>query len=96
MKRKERDSIRPANISEAQFYDYAKTKGIRITKRGWPDYACFMPDNSLVVVEIKRKRSHRLKSEQLRLMLALSHAGVKCYRWSPDIGFTKVEIISDL
>jgi len=81
---------RPKNPVEAQFFDFAESEGWIITKKGWPDYACFLPDGDFVVVEVKPLRSSRLKAWQWKVMQYLTAAGVDCYRWSPDTGFTKI------
>ena len=80
---------RPVNLAEAKFFDMMNKKGWELTKRGWPDFAC-MKDGQLVLVEVKPKRGHRLKSWQRRIMVELIKCGVKCYRWSPDGGFEPV------
>jgi hypothetical protein len=79
------------NEAETQFLDYAVQKGIFATRRGWPDFACFLPDGELIAVEIKRNSRHCLKESQLRIMRALSKFGVPCYRWTPDGGFERVK-----
>jgi len=81
---------RPKNPTEAAFFDMAEADGLVITKRGWPDFACFCPDGKFILVEIKPLRSSRLKAWQWKIMETLSSLGVECYRWSPDTGFTKI------
>lgn len=83
---------RPKNSAEAKFYDWADSKGWIISKKGWPDYACFLPDDRLVLVEVKPRRSHNLKVWQHAIMQALSKKGVECYRWTPDGGFEKITV----
>ena len=81
---------RPQNPAEAQFYDWADSHKWTISKKGWPDFACFLPNGRLVLVEVKPKRSHRLKTWQNAIMQALSTKGVECYSWTPSTGFTKI------
>jgi len=76
----------PINKAEAEFFNLMEAKGWELTKKGWPDFACFKR-GKLILVEVKPKRSHRLKHWQRKLMLELVKHGVKCYRWSPDGGF---------
>ena len=45
----------------------------------------------MIFVEVKRKSSYFLKNTQMRFMQYLSKHGVKCYRWSPDIGFETIK-----
>lgn len=80
---------RPINKAEGAFYDLMGEHNWEVTKKGWPDFACFK-DGRLVLVEIKPKRSHRLKLWQSKLMLELVKNGVQCYRWSPDGGFEPI------
>lgn len=77
------------NPAEKQLYRELTSQGWQVTKRGWPDFACFKGDN-LALVEVKPRRSRHLKKEQYRLMAALAKLGVKCFRWSPDGGFEPV------
>ncbi len=79
----------PINKAEAQFFNLMEGAGWETTKKGWPDFACFK-DGKLVLIEVKPKRSHRLKYWQSKIMLELVKHGIKCYRWSPDGGFEPV------
>lgn len=81
---------KPHNKSEALFYEWADGRDWIITKRGAPDFACFLPDGDFVFVEVKPKRSNKLKAWQWKVMEKLSSLGIKCYRWSPDTGFTRM------
>ncbi len=78
-----------SNKTETELKELMEGGGWAVTKRGWPDFACYK-DGKLVCVEVKRKRGYRLKKEQLKLMLELVKHGVKCYRWAPDGGFEPV------
>ena len=80
---------RPSNKSEALLYDKLKSHGWDITRRGWPDFACFK-DGKFVAIEVKPKRSHNLKIRQSQVMQSLVKGGIKCYRWSPDGGFEEI------
>lgn len=80
----------PKNEAEAKLYDIMKVDGWELTKRGWPDFACFK-DGEMILVEVKPKRSHRLKFWQHRVLQELAKKGVCCYRWDPDEGFTLVQ-----
>lgn len=79
----------PANVSERQFFQMMTDAGWQLTKKGWPDFACFK-DGKLILIEVKPKRSHRLKSWQQKLMMQLVKHGIRCYRWSPNGGFLPV------
>jgi len=80
----------PKNEAEASLYKLMRSSGWEVTKRGWPDFACFK-DGKMILVEVKPKRSHRLKFWQRRLMRELAEKGVECYRWSPDDGFVRIQ-----
>lgn len=77
------------NPYERQLYDELTAQGWDVTKRGWPDFACFKGDN-LALVEVKSGGNRHLKREQYRLMAALAKLGVRCFRWSSDGGFQPV------
>lgn len=81
---------RPGNKSEAAFFDFAESQDWVITKKGWPDFFCFKPDGSVLLVEIKGARSRHLKAWQWKVMEALSKAGIACYKWTLNEGFTRV------
>lgn len=81
--------IPPRNKTERQLLDLMQDNGWELTKKGWPDFACFK-DGKLILIEVKPKRSHKLKYWQRRIMLELIKHDVKCYRWSPDGGFEPV------
>lgn len=82
----------PKNSTEKQFFEFADAQGWVVTKKGWPDYACFLPaeNNRFLVVEIKSLRSHKLRAWQWKVLEALTSCGVESYRWSPETGFTKM------
>lgn len=77
------------NPAERLFFQQLTTQGWYVTKRGWPDFACFKGDN-LALVEVKPTSRHHLKRGQYRLMVALAKLGVKCFRWTPDAGFQPI------
>ena len=83
-----RKEERPVNKTEGMLYDIMSQAGWHITKRGWPDFICRKEDR-IVAIEVKSKRSHKLKSEQLEMLLLLAKLGVECYRWTP-VGFELV------
>ena len=80
---------KPKNPSERQLYDLLTNDGWFVEHKGWPDLACYK-GNLFCVVEVKPKRSHRLKRAQARVMKALSSNGIICYRWSPDGGYERI------
>jgi len=82
-------AFRTQNQAESQLYRLMTDDGFDVVKRGWPDFACFR-DDELLLVEVKPDRDTHLKRSQYRLMKALVDRGVKCYRWSPDVGFQPI------
>jgi len=81
---------RPKNKAEACFYDVMVKRGWKLTKKAWPDFFCYK-ENKLILVEVKRKHSHRLKYMQRKLMEALADYGVECYRFSAkDKSFVRI------
>ena len=79
----------PRNKHEREFYDLMKGEGWFITKRGWPDFACFRGED-FMVVEVKEKRSHRLKKSQYRLLKTFARHGIKAFKWGSDEGFEEI------
>lgn len=77
------------NPAEQQLFKELTAQGWQVTKRGWPDFACFKGD-MVALIEVKPRRSRHLKRQQYRLMAALAKLGVKCFRWSPDSGFEPI------
>jgi hypothetical protein len=74
------------NPAERQLFNELISQGWYVTKRGFPDFACFKGDN-LALVEVKPTSTRRLRRDQYRLMVRLAEFGVKCFRWSPDSGY---------
>ena len=72
------------NVAERAFSEGARAKGWQVTKRGYPDFICYLPDGGLVLVEVKTKSTHKLHKNQWRLMNVLKNNGIRCYKWSPD------------
>ena len=81
-------TIRPLNDAEAEFFDRMKAAGWTCTKRGWPDFFCFNGQGEVCCGEVKPKGICRLKKEQAVVMKFLQSKGIKCYKWTPDDGFT--------
>ncbi len=79
----------PKNHAERQLFDLLIKEGWAVYRKGWPDFAC-SKEGKFIVVEVKPKRSHRLKRAQHHVMNALVDQGVKAYRWTPDGGFEQV------
>lgn len=79
----------PMNAAERRAYLAIAKKGWIVTKRGWPDLACFDADGNLVAVECKKHGNQVLKECQSATMKALEKAGVRCFRYDPETGFTR-------
>lgn len=80
---------RPANVSEAAFFDLAAENGWMLTKRGWPDF--FLERNgSVICVEVKPPGNRNLRRDQARVQGFLAMLGVPCYVWSPHGGLEPV------
>lgn len=81
---------KPKNDAEGQLFDYLTSKGWSLTKAGWPDFFC-VKNGEICLVEVKPRKTHSLKRNQLVIMGALSQAGIRCFLWSPDGGFEEVK-----
>lgn len=60
--------------------------------RGWPDLLLIKPGR-MIAAELKRRGAHAT-DDQLRVLAALSAAGVEAYVWWPDDFDTVKEILS--
>lgn len=71
------------NPTEDLFSALALRKGWEATKRGWPDFVCFLPDGEMIVVEVKPRKKDGslkwLKVSQVRVMEKLTAAGIRCF-----------------
>lgn len=77
------------NTAERQCIEQLLQDGWEVTRRGWPDFVAFK-DLRMIVVEVKPKRSRRLKRTQHRLMVQLAKRGIECYRWDPESGYIRI------
>ena len=85
-------SRKPRNPTEAECFEYMESQGWTCTKRGYPDFVCYKGED-LCFVEVKPTENYVLKSEQEKLMNALTERGLKCYKYTADGGLVlhKVE-----
>ena len=85
---------RPQNEAEGAFYDRMVKAGWMVSKRGWPDFFAVKRGSdglyAVCAVEVKRKRSQRLKAHQLIILQILAAYGLPAYRWTPDGGFERI------
>jgi hypothetical protein len=89
-------SVRPAidlsagnpNSREASFARQAKKAGWTVTRRGWPDFLCWRGDD-IVFVEVK-PNGYGLDPHQMLIMTKLISLGLKCFKWTPSDGFTRL------
>lgn len=68
----------PANKMERGLYETLSRQGWDITRRGWPDFACFR-NGEFMVVEVKAKKDRQLRKRQLQVMKELANHGIKTY-----------------
>lgn len=50
--------------------------GIKVYKKGWPDFLCVLSTGRLVAVEAKKSSKSRLTKDQKRIRLLLERAGI--------------------
>ena len=84
----------PRNRHERELYERMVEEGWEAVKKGWPDFM-FVRGEDMCVVEVKPKRSYKLKREQIFVMRQLAKFGVKCFRWDPVKGFESITPMSD-
>lgn len=75
------------NTAERGLQEKMESLGWEVTKRGWPDFVC-VKDDKIIFVEVKKDAMNPLRREQRRLMEILHAAGLACFRWDPESGFT--------
>jgi hypothetical protein len=76
------------NVPEDLFSIEMMDEGWIVSKKGWPDFACWHPDGRFMAVEVKPPRGSlaTLKREQERLMMELERFGIECFVWAPGHG----------
>lgn len=79
----------PYNRAEEECYIKMQDAGWTAIKTGWPDFFCFR-DGEICVVEVKPKKTHSLKRNQIAILKKLAEAGIRSYKWTPDGGFEKI------
>lgn len=77
-------SKRYRNIAEDTFSVKARGLGWEVTKCGYPDFICYLPDGRMILVEVKTKMTHKLKKSQRKFMNSAKKGKILCYKWSPD------------
>jgi hypothetical protein len=80
---------RPKNQAQAQFFDLAISKGWSVTTRGWPTFFG-QRNGEAIAVEVVSSSGRKLRSDKEAVIRALMAAGVKCFLWSPEEGFTSL------
>jgi hypothetical protein len=83
------DMVYSVSDSESLFIERALSAGWKVLHKGWPDFL-IEKDGRIGVVEVKGKRSEKLKSEQRIVLALLAKAGIPCYRYDPQSGFTRI------
>jgi hypothetical protein len=73
------------NPCEDMFHAMMTAQGWTVTKKGWPDFACWHPQRGFMAVEVKPGRCNPvpLKVEQEHLMRQLAALGIPCGVWTP-------------
>ncbi len=80
------------NEAERLFVERARLNGWFASKLGWPDFLCLDRAGRLNVVEVKTKAHHRLRASQKLVMYQLARMGVRCWKWTPDGGFERLDL----
>jgi hypothetical protein len=65
------------NTSESVFETLAISKGCKVLRGGWPDFAIIGPDGSLFCVEVKDGSG--LSATQKEMIQFLTLAGIPCF-----------------
>jgi len=86
------------NVHEQRFAELARSLGWRVTKRGWPDFACYDPDSDGVIFVEVKPPGQGLRGAQWLVMRALARLGAKCFTsdgttlkpFDPEVPFNEV------
>ena len=78
---------RMRNEIEQQFTRLAQDRGWEISKRGWPDFLCYLPNGFVAAVAVKARcrggayagKLKLLGKEQARTLEVLQLGGIPCY-----------------
>ncbi len=83
---------RKAGYAEPRLARALKAKGLRVTKRGWPDFFVLDPKTGGVcAVEVKHGPDEPVSEHQRFVLSALAALGVPTYVWTPGRGLRKVK-----
>jgi hypothetical protein len=82
-------SRRPKNLAQAQFFDLAMKNGFTLTSRGWPTFFVQKAGRT-VAVEVVSSKGRKLREDKKLVVAALQAAGIECFLWSPEEGFTSL------
>lgn len=77
----------PRNEAEQSAHRWLRKAGYLLCRRGYPDFITMDEDGEIAFVEVKPTGRTQLRPAQAALMAALTEAGFRCYRYSPDEGF---------
>lgn len=77
------------NRHERELAQVMSSGGWETIHDGYPDFL-FVKGDRLIAVEVKASRSHKLKSNQLKVLKLLCSYGIECYRWTAGSGFEPV------
>lgn len=80
---------RPKNEAQGRFFDLAINKGWSVTTRGWPTFFA-EKDGEMIGVEVVSSAGRKLRTDKQAVVRALQAAGIKCFLWSPEEGFTSL------
>lgn len=77
----------PSNRSEAKFFQQASKAGYTVFRKGWPDFL-IKKDDKVYAVEVKPWGKKQTKAQK-EVMSILVQLGIKCFLWTPILGFRK-------
>ena len=84
MQQPDRQSRKPKNPAEAEFFDIAAAAGWHLATRGWPDFFLQRGDD-IIAVEVDPP-GRKMRPEKARLQAILRAFGIPVVQWTPDGG----------
>jgi len=79
-----KESKKKRRNAEMEFVHYATLAGFKVQRNFLPKYVCVRADNSIFMVDVKIKETHKRRKDKHRLTKILKRYGIDVYKWSPD------------
>jgi hypothetical protein len=79
-----KESKKKRRNAEMEFVHYATLAGFKVQKNFLPKFVCVREDNTIFLVDVMIKKTHKRRKDQHRLTRILKRYNIDVYKWSPD------------